>query len=133
MIREARIDDIEFINECLEKFNTSEVDVLNSINRYYIYEVDLEKVGFLDYSFYYDRIEINYIFIKDGYRKNGIASNLLKYLINSYKNSYNITLEVSKNNTAAIKLYEKNGFNIVATRKNYYGANVDAYLMERKL
>lgn len=133
MIREARIDDIAFINECLEKFNISEIVTLNSINRYIIYEVNLEKVGFLDYSFYYERVEINYIFVKDEYRKNGIASNLLKYLIDAYKDSYNITLEVSKNNIAAINLYEKNGFNIVATRKNYYGANVDAYLMERKL
>ena len=41
----------------------------------------------------------------------------------------NITLEVNKENTYAIKLYKKVGFKEVAIRKNYYDG-VDGILME---
>ena len=44
----------------------------------------------------------------------------------------NIFLEVRKSNLSAIKLYEKNGFNEIGIRNNYYrnkGAKEDAILM----
>ena len=41
-----------------------------------------------------------------------------------------ITLEVSKENKAAIELYKKFNFNEVAIRKGYYNG-VDGILMER--
>ena len=43
-----------------------------------------------------------------------------------------ITLEVRESNLPAIKLYEKFGFEIVNTRKKYYGEE-NAYLMGRRL
>lgn len=44
-----------------------------------------------------------------------------------------ITLEVRENNTAAIHLYEKNGFMEVTKRKGYYSNGEDAYLMIKVL
>ena len=39
-----------------------------------------------------------------------------------------------KENTNAIKFYEKLGFNMVAVRRNYYdNGNKNAYVMEKKL
>ena len=38
-------------------------------------------------------------------------------------------LEVSRNNIAAIQLYERNGFNTVHTRRAYYNDGADALLL----
>ena len=56
---------------------------------------------------------------------------LLKYMFQETSNLENITLEVGKNNNAAINLYKKNGFEQCALRKNYYGKE-DAILMIKK-
>jgi ribosomal protein S18 acetylase RimI-like enzyme len=47
------------------------------------------------------------------------------------KDIHSITLEVNCNNAAAIKFYEKNGFEKVSVREKYYG-NEDAFLMIKK-
>lgn len=45
-----------------------------------------------------------------------------------------ITLEVRVSNVVAINLYQRYGFEIVTTRKNYYqDTNEDAYLMLKRL
>mgnify|MGYP000499945387 CR=1 FL=1 len=38
---------------------------------------------------------------------------------------------VRTDNTAAIELYKKHGFSIIAERPNYYGPDIAAYMMER--
>ena len=41
-------------------------------------------------------------------------------------------LEVGVTNTAAIALYEKLGYQTIATRKGYYGAGLDAFVMRKE-
>jgi len=97
--------------------------------------IEKEKMlGFLDYSYIYDRIEIDNVFVLEEYRNKNIGTKLLEYLINIAKsnNLINITLEVRKSNQAAIHLYKKTGFVEVAIRKYYYG-DEDAILMEKKV
>ena len=47
---------------------------------------------------------------------------MLKNLFNECKkeNIINIFLEVRRSNLSAIRLYEKNGFNEIGVRNNYY-------------
>ena len=78
----------------------------------------------------FNKIEINYIFVVEKYRRKNIANQLLNYIIDNYEFD-NITLEVNVNNISAINLYKKNKFNIIGIRPNYYNG-VDAYLMERR-
>ena len=75
--------------------------------------------------------EILFIYVKNDYRKKGIADQLLKYLYRTKElgNLKKIFLEVACNNSFAIKLYEKNGFSKINKRKNYYlidGKKIDA-------
>jgi ribosomal-protein-alanine N-acetyltransferase len=42
-------------------------------------------------------------------------------------------LEVRTNNTAAISMYEKYGYDILYTRKKYYIDGDDAYVMHKEL
>lgn len=57
------------------------------------------------------------------YRRQGIASQLLDYLVAQIADrADNLFLEVRASNRAAINLYENLGFNQVGVRPNYYPA-----------
>lgn len=57
---------------------------------------------------------------------------MLEHLIDKSKNlAILITLEVNKENLAAIHLYQKYGFEIKGTRKKYYDNKFDAYIMTK--
>lgn len=101
------------------------------LENYAYFENDI-IVAYISISVLYDRIEIDYIWVDESYRRNGIASKLLEYIINRFDNIVNITLEVNVNNFAAINLYKKFGFNESAIRKKYYGSD-DAILMMKEM
>ncbi|MBR2828643.1 MAG: GNAT family N-acetyltransferase [Bacilli bacterium] len=86
-------------------------------------------IGYLYYSDIYDRAEINQIEIQEIHRNCGKGDLLLKKMISLVDKD--ITLEVRIDNLSAIRLYEKNNFQKVAIRKNYYNG-IDGLLMERK-
>ena len=70
--------------------------------------------------------------VRRDYRRIGIGKLLLLSLIEMAINNSNsiVTLEVRKSNLVAITLYQKLGFEIVGTRKNYYSDNrEDALIM----
>lgn len=135
MIREYNNDDFIFISNSLSNFG-EEIDLKNIISnpftKIYIYEDNYEKKGFIIASKYYERMEIDYIYVCEKYRKMGIGNKLIAFLIENNHDIVNITLEVDTTNKAAINLYEKNNFQIVATRERYYKNGNSAYLMERK-
>lgn len=113
----------------LNKFTDYNI-TLNAFSHILIYEENNEIVAFLDYSKMYEKLEINYIFVKNDYRRKNIAYKLIDYMIKN-NDFENITLEVNVNNIGAIKLYEKHNFKILSIRKKYYNG-IDAYLMERR-
>ena len=68
------------------------------------------------------------------YRRMGVGSSLVAEMIKTAEKLKleMLTLEVRKSNTAAQKLYEKFGFEILGERKRYYSDNgEDAYIMTR--
>ena len=123
----------ELINSFLKYFNTK-INDINDFNKYLIYSIDDKNIGFVDFSFIYDRIELNYIYVEKSYRNKNIASKLMDKLIEFAIDNkcINITLEVDESNDAAINLYKKYGFTIATIRKKYYGKN-DGYLMIREM
>ena len=127
MIKEVK--NIEEIQELMEEFKQNVGNVSNpylKINGYYKND---KLIGIIVFEDIFNRFEIDYIVVDSKYRRQGIASKLLEYLINM--NPENITLEVRENNNSAINLYKKYGFEIVSKRKNYYG-NIDGLLMIRR-
>jgi len=132
MIRELKNFDLYELNKMTNCFNfvVKKENLLSDIEKYMGYFISDKLVAFVCYSVYFERAEINYIFVKEDYRRLGIASKLIESIIN--KNYLeNITLEVRKSNNIAIKMYKKIGFNECAIRKNYYGSE-DAILMIMK-
>ncbi len=139
MIREANVYDIPRINE-LGNLLHDNFDSLYNINemledgisKVIVYENDDNIIGFITATYLYDTCDILSIVVDESYRRKMVASNLLTYLIGDLKETLKLmTLEVATKNTAAIKLYEKFGFEKVHIRDKYY-KNDDAYLMARK-
>lgn len=131
MISKLDLKDIDLVNELLLQFNfnISESSFNNDFFKVIVYKEETIK-GVLVYDLFYDRIEIEYIVVHEDYRNEGIGTKLIKVIEdNGIKN---ISLEVSEENLTAINFYKKNGYSVVAKRKNYY-KDKDAYLMLKEL
>ncbi len=113
-----------------------EVDTIysNPFARKIEYVIDDKVIGYLEYSLIYDRMEIDNFNVMEEYRKQGIGTKLMAYLVSLAINYrvINITLEVRIGNETAINLYKKFGFREVALRKFYYG-DEDGILMEKQV
>ncbi len=79
-----------------------------------------EILGYIGLMFVLDEGYISNVAVSEKYRGNGVASELLAELLERSKKLAFLTLEVRASNDAAISLYEKFGFSVVGTRKNYY-------------
>ena len=69
------------------------------------------------------------------YLRQGIATHFMAELEkwSLSKQAPAMMLEVCTENTAAIKLYEKLGYQKISTREGYYGPGLDAYVMRKEL
>lgn len=137
MIREARESDLDDIFEIEVgtidpwTFGILEADYKNESTNYFVYEVDNEVVGYISLLNLASEIHINNIAVDIDYRNKGIATSLVEYGIEYFKDKdiLGYTLEVREDNYPAIKVYEKSGFKAVGIRKNYYSNNKSAIIM----
>lgn len=137
----------EDINEMVEIENTNFKDPwdykilyqetqVNSNSTYLGMYEDEYLVAYVGYWNMVDYFDIANIAVRHGYQRLGIASQLLDEVLIRAQEALvnNIFLEVSVNNYPAIKLYEKHGYVIVRTIKNYYTAlKEDAFLMQKEV
>ncbi len=91
--------------------------------------------GYLCLMSLFEEAQIMNITVADQYRGRGLAHILIDFAIKTAteKGADNLVLEVRESNTAAISLYEKNGFIRYFVRKKYYEGLEDAILMEKSL
>ena len=68
------------------------------------------------------------------YARKGIATHFMNELEkwSLDKQASAMMLEVGITNTSAIALYEKLGYKTIATRRNYYGLGLDAFVMRKE-
>ena len=107
----------------------------NPVANLYSATIDDEVVGYIDFFITFDSASIARICVANEYRRNGIAKALIDKMVDVCKKQEepvdNITLEVRESNEAAIKLYEKNGFEYITKKKMYYSDGEDAIYMVR--
>lgn len=102
----------------------------------YIIAKDMETnqvIGFIGVWIISGEGDITNIGVHPDYRRQNIASGLLNSLINLCKDfdCNLLNLEVRRSNIIAQNLYNKFNFKEIGVRKNYYGNNEDAILMQK--
>ncbi len=140
-IREAVVEDIELIvkyeNEYFHNFTTIskiEEEINNPLIHIYML-VNKGVLGYVNLWIDDDKAQINSLVILKELRNKGYGFRFFNFLFRKLDELRvkEITLEVRPSNLAAMKLYEKCGFNQVAVRKNYYNNGEDALLMYKRL
>lgn len=138
-VTEMKLSDLEKIEDILttdfDDFWNKKVlkeELSSSSSKYIVAKINDEIVGFAGLKIVLDEVDIMNIVTKKNYRRQGIGSLLLKNLIMLCENSNikSITLEVNENNSNAIDLYLKFGFQKISIRKNYY-KNQNAIIMKK--
>ncbi|GBE08322.1 ribosomal-protein-alanine N-acetyltransferase [bacterium BMS3Abin11] len=74
------------------------------------------------FQFIVDECHLLNLCIRQEERRQGLATKMVQYLMNQARQNDmgSIFLEVRESNTAAIKLYDKLGFNEIGLRRDYY-------------
>lgn len=136
MISEINKQDINNFNEIgllydqnfLKHYKIADY-IRNSIYKIYTYSIEDKIVGFIISTLIEKELEILAVFVKEDYRKQNIATELMKHIIKN-NDVKRVLLEVSEKNIAAINLYQKLGFKTISKRLNYY-KDSDALIMEK--
>ena len=144
--RLARMSDFEDVlkleNECfIEPY--SRKDLLyefeeNPVNKIIVAEHDGKVIGFIDYLITFNSATIMQIAVSKEFRNVGIGTRLLTEMEESFPKDINeivesVTLEVRVSNQPAVKLYTKNGYQIVVVKRNYYKDGENAIYMVKRL
>ncbi len=98
------------------------IDSNDANNLFKVLKNENDIIGYYIALFVEDECQLLNITVRLGLQKKGFGQLMLKNLFTDCRkrNAINIFLEVRKSNNAAIRLYEKNGFNEIGVRNNYY-------------
>ena len=79
-------------------------------------------VAFCSFWMVLDEVHINNLAVRHDHRGQGLGAALLEHVLQAAasRGAGRATLEVRRSNTPARRLYERLGFEIAATRPNYY-------------
>jgi ribosomal-protein-alanine N-acetyltransferase len=139
MISSVSIDDLEIfnkigllVNDNFDSLFNLEYIINSSGEEVFGYYVDNRLVAFVHVLKTFECLEIINIVVDEDFRKQGIASKLVDYIIDYYDDLEYILLEVNEHNDKAINLYNKLGFKVINVRKKYYG-NDDALIMRKEV
>jgi len=88
-------------------------------------------VGFCGCWFVIDELHINTLAIGERFRRRGHATRLLRFVLAeaAAAGMVRATLEVRRSNEAALRLYERFGFEIRGVRRDYYTQPVEDALV----
>lgn len=92
------------------------------VARLYVMRADGRLIGFCACWVILDELHINSLAIGDAWRRQGLASHLLREVCRDAfgTGATQATLEVRRSNTAALALYERLGFTCEGVRQDYY-------------
>lgn len=139
MIREIEVSDLLEISKMEEEafitpysFNLLKESI--TANTFFgLIDIEEEIRGYLIVSRVLDEVSIDRVAVKEKFKRQKIATNLLKTMEETLikQGSKTFYLEVRKSNAPAINLYKSLGYKEVYVRKNYYENLEDAIIMEK--
>jgi ribosomal-protein-alanine N-acetyltransferase len=88
----------------------------------YVLRMDGRITGFCSFWLVLDEIHINNLAVLREYHGQGLGTALLSHVLEAgaSRGATRATLEVRRSNAPARRLYERLGFEVAATRPNYY-------------
>jgi ribosomal-protein-alanine N-acetyltransferase len=107
-------------------------ELLSSLCHSLVATVEEKIVGYICFAIIVDELHLRNISVHKDFRRCGIASQMMSEMIRTSLGRGVLwsTLEVRRSNTAAIKFYEKYGFEIKGIRRSYYrDTGEDAFIM----
>jgi ribosomal-protein-alanine N-acetyltransferase len=98
---------------------------------YVVRTPDCAVAGFCAFWLVVDEIHINNVAVRAQFRGHGIGTALLRHVLAEARQlgAKRATLEVRASNDSARRLYERIGFYVAATRRNYYTNPVEDALI----
>lgn len=91
-------------------------------------------VGFVNAMCLSGELTVNSIAVEEGFRRQGVGRRLLEAALCGFGEAESAFLEVRESNTAALALYEAEGFRKIAVRKGYYESPAEnAVIMQKDL
>lgn len=97
-------------------------ELSNEMARFFVATDGTELAGYVGAHNVLGQVFVTNVAVFEKYRRRGVAQKLLDTLleISEKEGAELVTLEVRESNHSAIALYEKNGFEKVGERKNFY-------------
>ena len=102
---------------------------------YVVRTADCAVAGFCAFWLVFDEIHINNVAVLPQFRGQGMGTTLMQHVLLEARRlgAKRATLEVRASNQAALRLYQRLGFYVAATRKYYYSNPVeDALILWRE-
>jgi ribosomal-protein-alanine N-acetyltransferase len=106
----------------------------NEIEQYFVIEKDNQIVGCGGINFDSTKTKgvISWDIIHPAYQNEKLGTKLLKYRIALLKEMSNIKSIIVRTSQHIYKFYQKQGFNLLETTKDYWAPGFDLYYMEYK-
>ena len=100
-----------------------------------VFELAGEVIGYASLRFVDREGDVNTIAVAKEYQGNGFGKQLLDWMLETAKLNgvKELFLDVRADNQAAINLYQKEGFDRIDVRRNYYENKIDALVLRKKL
>ncbi len=98
---------------------------------YIVRTPECRVAGFCAFWLVFDEIHINNLALRPQYRGRGYGTALMEYVLTEAGRlgARRATLEVRSGNAGALRLYERLGFYVAGTRRNYYTNPVEDALI----
>lgn len=112
-----------------------EEELANPLAQIFVAKDNGRVIGYIGMHFIIDEGYITNIAVSENYRRNGIATTLLRkvYRFAKEQELAFLSLEVRKSNDVAIRFYEREGFDIEGERIDFYSNPVeDGYIMTKR-
>ena len=116
------VESASFTSPWTREMYLSELRYESIAHIYVVRTADRRVTGFCSFWLVFDEVHINNLAVRPENRGRGYASALLAHILQEGDRlgARRATLEVRQSNAAAIRLYERLGFEVAGTRRAYY-------------
>jgi len=131
----AALEAASFTNPWSREILARELRNRDVVRVYVLRNPEHELLAFCSSWFIADELHINTLAVREDARRRGHATRLLRFVFAEavFAGAEHATLEVRRSNEAALRLYERFGFEVKGIRPNYYSEPVeDALILWRE-